>query len=79
MYFNSHPREEDDFQEIYSDGSELDISTLILTKRMTRQPTGTHDPGKHFNSHPHEEDDQGGTDPVCFGPYFNSHPHEEDD
>ena len=55
-YFNSHPHEEDDyiffaFQNYYN------ISTHILTKRMTILGELRNSSTRHFNSHPHEEDD----------------------
>ena len=58
---------------------EHNISTHILTKRMTMQHERCMLWESNFNSHPHEEDDY----PRPFFPfiseYFNSHPHEEDD
>ena len=55
-YFNSHPHEEDDLL-----GMILilikEISTHILTKRMTVYQMHHADHQNHFNSHPHEEDD----------------------
>ncbi len=57
LYFNSHPHEEDD-SFLNTTSCAYDISTHILTKRMTgykeRGKEGTY----HFNSHPHEEDDE---------------------
>ena len=55
-YFNSHPHEEDDHEnQIYL--SMTDISTHILTKRMTVMLGFMLMQAIHFNSHPHEEDD----------------------
>ena len=75
--FNSHPHEEDDY--LYSStGEELDISTHILTKRMTMVLRIVL-PILDFNSHPHEEDDKTGHEITEEDEDFNSHPHEEDD
>ena len=55
-YFNSHPHEEDDENWIlWNEGD--DISTHILTKRMTAVAICMIQGSKDFNSHPHEEDD----------------------
>ena len=55
-YFNSHPHEEDDTDR--SDMSWIrQISTHILTKRMTHPSSIQQVPYIHFNSPPHEEDD----------------------
>ena len=55
-HFNSHPHEEDDFLGwicfLCSD-----ISTHILTKRMTENWSQERVRLTYFNSHPHEEDD----------------------
>ena len=56
-----------------------DISTHILTKRMTEIRDSTTRPGEHFNSHPHEEDDNYRKEYGAPAGHFNSHPHEEDD
>ena len=56
----------------------VNISTHILTKRMTSFPR-TCQCIHHFNSHPHEEDDYVKTCNLRTLTYFNSHPHEEDD
>ena len=57
----------------------LDISTHILTKRMTIRPERSISHGRYFNSHPHEEDDFAVIIVLVIIIYFNSHPHEEDD
>ena len=54
--FNSHPHEEDDGAPYVIDKLE-DISTHILTKRMTERQWLEHRLMEYFNSHPHEEDD----------------------
>mgnify|MGYP006912492604 CR=1 FL=1 len=56
-YFNSHPHEEDDHFRYRTD-SICDISTHILTKRMTADRRVEMGIADNFNSHPHEEDDQ---------------------
>ena len=56
-----------------------DISTHILTKRMTSIGTMLWGANLYFNSHPHEEDDLSTTPNIFLYLYFNSHPHEEDD
>ena len=56
----------------------VNISTHILTKRMTSFPR-TCQCIHHFNSHPHEEDDYVKTCNLRTLTHFNSHPHEEDD
>ena len=56
IYFNSHPHEEDDSFFAYWDLNS-DISTHILTKRMTSRLCACIPHGANFNSHPHEEDD----------------------
>ena len=78
LYFNSHPHEEDDSKIdkliIYAD-----ISTHILTKRMTK-PICRIQPYKSISTHIL-------TKRMTFLPisqmvvftHFNSHPHEEDD
>ena len=55
-HFNSHPHEEDDStdQVNYKSGN---ISTHILTKRMTSRTRQVSNVCIDFNSHPHEEDD----------------------
>ena len=55
------------------------ISTHILTKRMTVHPLLSVQLRQYFNSHPHEEDDYVKTCNLRTLTYFNSHPHEEDD
>ena len=55
-YFNSHPHEEDDVS--YHNGViNWEISTHILTKRMTNPAHYRRNIVQNFNSHPHEEDD----------------------
>ena len=54
--FNSHPHEEDDTYTPPVAGS-TDISTHILTKRMTMVMFQLDVLYEYFNSHPHEEDD----------------------
>ena len=56
VYFNSHPHEEDD-SDLMLAIMELNISTHILTKRMTIRESVRKLIALHFNSHPHEEDD----------------------
>ena len=56
-YFNSHPHEEDDVAAIKEIVTMMDISTHILTKRMTLWRHGITVLSIYFNSHPHEEDD----------------------
>ena len=55
------------------------ISTHILTKRMTEGKGESIEFAKYFNSHPHEEDDKRSCRDIGKKLYFNSHPHEEDD
>ena len=55
------------------------ISTHILTKRMTICVHDFLNQLIYFNSHPHEEDDQLRDYFSCSQTHFNSHPHEEDD
>ena len=55
------------------------ISTHILTKRMTVHPLLSVQLRQYFNSHPHEEDDYVKTCNLRTLTHFNSHPHEEDD
>ena len=77
-YFNSHPHEEDDTYTPPVAGS-TDISTHILTKRMTMVMFQLDVLYEYFNSHPHEEDDNKNKNNNKVKGYFNSHPHEEDD
>ena len=56
-----------------------DISTHILTKRMTDFHHILVGGQNYFNSHPHEEDDTACTTLFHLIMNFNSHPHEEDD
>ena len=77
-YFNSHPHEEDDSVLTFWNMLPFDISTHILTKRMTGHLVALVD-SIYFNSHPHEEDDNGDALIISTIVYFNSHPHEEDD
>ena len=56
-----------------------DISTHILTKRMTDWSREQSQVQHYFNSHPHEEDDIRQRTCEVVWKYFNSHPHEEDD
>ena len=76
--FNSHPHEEDDTYTPPVAGS-TDISTHILTKRMTMVMFQLDVLYEYFNSHPHEEDDNKNKNNNKVKGYFNSHPHEEDD
>ena len=55
-YFNSHPHEEDDIIQDFPAPSG-NISTHILTKRMTKSLRIYRGGSIYFNSHPHEEDD----------------------
>ena len=55
-HFNSHPHEEDD-AHIRRVWDYIDISTHILTRRMTARNGGFFILKWNFNSHPHEEDD----------------------
>ena len=57
----------------------IDISTHILTRRMTRAVFHINNISVYFNSHPHEEDDTRSVFQPLRLLYFNSHPHEEDD
>ena len=57
----------------------LDISTHILTKRMTKRCRKLFMQVWYFNSHPHEEDDDLLEEAYVTIAHFNSHPHEEDD
>ena len=41
----------------YGDSADWDISTHILTKRMTFPGKQSNERRDYFNSHPHEEDD----------------------
>ena len=64
-YFNSHPHEEDD---VFTDRwwpPVTNISTHILTKRMTCRLERCTKINGYFNSHPHEEDDDR-LIPVCY-------------
>ena len=56
VYFNSHPHEEDDHNQQRFLISQ-NISTHILTRRMTKSIVRKRVDRYHFNSHPHEEDD----------------------
>ena len=78
-HFNSHPHEEDDFRPAGFPTVRTDISTHILTKRMTLWRHGITVLSIYFNSHPHEEDDYTRKNHKEYVQYFNSHPHEEDD
>ena len=71
MYFNSHPHEEDD-ATMNRQFSVFDISTHILTKRMTCIYPGEHYGDDYFNSHPHEEDDCASGSTV-FDVYISTH------
>ena len=78
LYFNSHPHKEDDpcaDCELYK----KNISTHILTRRMTCCAGLNKVKKSHFNSHPHKEDDVVPCSIYLPGRYFNSHPHKEDD
>ena len=55
-HFNSHPHEEDDKNK-NGDVRKSNISTHILTKRMTDRYIQLCYMFQYFNSHPHEEDD----------------------
>ena len=78
LNFNSHPHEEDDYPKKFYQCT-LNISTHILTRRMTNSIFMILVSVKHFNSHPHEEDDILGWINCSLIQHFNSHPHEEDD
>ena len=78
FYFNSHPHEEDD-GHAFGLPCMGNISTHILTRRMTMMNGYVPDKYMHFNSHPHEEDDYTLFLLISNTSYFNSHPHEEDD
>ena len=58
IYFNSHPHEEDDMSKHWNIIEVCNISTHILTKRMTNSTPWTITWKNYFNSHPHEEDDK---------------------
>ena len=77
-HFNSHPHEEDDYSSEHR-GSGKDISTHILTKRMTRN-CGSCSWKRVFQL---TSSRRGWQFPVTWNTgddyYFNSHPHEEDD
>ena len=77
-HFNSHPHEEDDIKNWYI-CCICNISTHILTRRMTTWLWRIFLQVKYFNSHPHEEDDGGQHSQRLQLQHFNSHPHEEDD
>ena len=64
QYFNSHPHEEDDFS-CHWICIAFNISTHILTKRMTCRLERCTKINGYFNSHPHEEDDDR-LIPVCY-------------
>ena len=77
-YFNSHPHEEDDKKNDWKCRLHADISTHILTKRMTCQQMIT-DIYMIFQL---TSSRRGWLCYFCqffFCEYFNSHPHEEDD
>ena len=77
-YFNSHPHKEDDLS-CNDLPAVKDISTHILTRRMTLHSTMAFRNKKYFNSHPHKEDDATNLAASCGVSHFNSHPHKEDD
>ena len=54
--FNSHPHKEDD-EEAAIVRMIFDLSTHILTRRMTVLHIHSHHSTESFNSHPHKEDD----------------------
>ena len=56
-----------------------EISTHILTRRMTCSKNTIQVILQHFNSHPHKEDDRTAAAGTESKQYFNSHPHKEDD
>ena len=55
-HFNSHPHEEDDVPQSRPEWT-INISTHILTKRITIGEQVPLNKRRNFNSHPHEEDD----------------------
>ena len=57
MYFNSHPHKEDD-AGAKKERLMTDISTHILTRRMTWSLSKACILQWYFNSHPHKEDDR---------------------
>ena len=77
MHFNSHPHEEDDFRACL-DGRREDISTHILTKRMTESPE-LHRCRVIFQLTSSRRGWRCISHPWFSHWYFNSHPHEEDD
>ena len=56
IHFNSHPHKEDDGEIFYTFFIQ-NISTHILTRRMTHAIRGRYSDIGNFNSHPHKEDD----------------------
>ena len=59
--------------------SQVQISTHILTRRMTTVLREVRTERDDFNSHPHKEDDEKTSKGAGIQEYFNSHPHKEDD
>ena len=78
QHFNSHPHKEDDTFADVPDRIK-DISTHILTRRMTQLHRYELRYCTDFNSHPHKEDDCLFYRQEFHFQYFNSHPHKEDD
>ena len=56
-HFSSHSHEEDDLILSSASSTIIEISTHILTKRMTVREKGDAEKMAYFNSHPHGEDD----------------------
>ena len=77
MHFNSHPHEEDDFRACL-DGRREDISTHILTKRMTESPE-LHRCRVIFQLTSSRRGWRFSKILALIAVHFNSHPHEEDD
>ena len=61
-HFNSHSHEEDNLILSSASSTIIEISTHILTKRMTAPTIHSVSTQKYFNSHPHEEDDEAEVD-----------------
>ena len=78
QYFNSHPHEEDDYDD-EKDNSPHEIFQLTSSRGGWQVLPFVFICTEHFNSHPHEEDDDEDSDEDDWEDYFNSHHHEEDD
>ena len=63
--FNSHPHKEDDGQEALDIMTTENISTHILTRRMTSPDFMPSTRILYFNSHPHKEDDASSSSTFC--------------